>query len=171
MIDWLIDYDGWDWRLRTAAIIGLMFIPRVKVSGEPWSWWCRLGITPDLYSYKAQQRHLVRVEGMDEGMRIYRIQYLWYVNGYLTYRKILRRGNSGFTSHPKEGVLRIVNKDPSPWPCLNPRPLGPVASTLTTAPPRRLCTPYVELNTTWTRFHVYFLVFFSVPPGQCKGIL
>jgi hypothetical protein len=36
-------------------------------------------------------------------------------------------------------VLRIfiALKGPSPRPCLNPRPLGPVTSTLTTTPPRR----------------------------------
>jgi hypothetical protein len=46
---------------------------------------------------------------------------------------------SRFTSHPKEGVLRIciALKNPSPLPGLNPRPLGPVACTLTTTPPRR----------------------------------
>jgi hypothetical protein len=33
-------------------------------------------------------------------------QYLKYLKGSLTYRKILQ-GASGFTSHPKEGVLRI----------------------------------------------------------------
>jgi hypothetical protein len=32
----------------------------------------------------------------------------------------------------------IALKYPYPWPGLNPRPLGPVASTLTTTPPRRL---------------------------------
>jgi hypothetical protein len=49
--------------------------------------------------------------------------------------KILRHGISGFISHPKEDVLRIIIalKNPS-----NPQPLGPVASTLTTTPPRRL---------------------------------
>jgi hypothetical protein len=66
-------------------------------------------------------------------MRITRIQYLWYVNGFLTCRKILRHVTSGFTSPPKEGVLRIL----SPWPGLNLRSLGPVASTLNTTPPRR----------------------------------
>jgi hypothetical protein len=32
--------------------------------------------------------------------------------------QILRHGTSGFTSHPKEGVLRIciALKNPSPWP-------------------------------------------------------
>jgi hypothetical protein len=45
----------------------------------------------------------------------------------------------GFISHPKEGVLRIfiALKNPSPWPGSNPRTLGPMASTLTTTPPRR----------------------------------
>jgi hypothetical protein len=40
----------------------------------------------------------------------------------------------------EEGVLRIfiALKNPSPWPVLNPQPLGPVASTLTTTPSRRL---------------------------------
>jgi hypothetical protein len=63
----------------------------------------------------------------------------WYFKRSFTCRKILRHGNSGFTSHPKEGVLRIFIsfKTPSPWPGSNPQPLGPVASTLTTTPPRR----------------------------------
>jgi hypothetical protein len=39
----------------------------------------------------------------------------------------------------EEGVLRIciAIKNQSPWPGLTPQPLGPVASTLTTTPPRR----------------------------------
>jgi hypothetical protein len=66
----LIDYYGWDWRLRTAAIAGLLFIPRVNVSEKPlWWWWCRLGITPVLSTrarwQSNQQRHLERVWGMD----------------------------------------------------------------------------------------------------------
>jgi hypothetical protein len=58
----------------------------------------------------------------------------------LTYHKILRHVTSGFTSHLKEGVLQIfiALKSHSPRPGLNPQPLGPVASTLTTTPPRRL---------------------------------
>jgi hypothetical protein len=128
---WFIDYVA---RL-TAQITGLLFIPRVNVSAEPW-WRCRLGITPDLSTrarwQSYQQRHLERVRGMDERMRILPIQYLWYVNGFLTCRKILRHGIWGFTSHPKEVVLRIfiALKNPSPRPGFNPRPLGPVASTL-----------------------------------------
>jgi hypothetical protein len=67
-------------------------------------------------------------------------QYLKYVKGSSTCRKILRHGTSGFSSHPKEGVLRIfiVLNNPSLRPCLNLRPLSPVANTLTTIPPKQL---------------------------------
>jgi hypothetical protein len=49
-------------------------------------------------------------------------------------------------------VLRIfiALKNPSPWPGSNPQSLGPVASTLTTTPPRRLVFYYsvkVKKNT------------------------
>jgi hypothetical protein len=66
-------------------------------------------------------------------------QYLKYLKGSLTCRKILRHGTFGFTSHPKEGelLISIALKNPSPRPALNPRHLVPVASTLTTTPPRR----------------------------------
>jgi hypothetical protein len=52
----------------------------------------------------------------------------------------LRHGTFGFTSHPKEDVLRIfiALKNLYPRQGLNPRTLDPVASTLTTTPPRRL---------------------------------
>jgi hypothetical protein len=36
----------------------------------------------------------------------------------------------------------IALKNPSPWPGLNPQSLGPVASTLTTTPPRRPAVYY-----------------------------
>jgi hypothetical protein len=42
-------------------------------------------------------------------------------------------GGEIFTSPPKEGVLRFFYRL---WPGLNPRTLGPVASTLITRPPR-----------------------------------
>jgi hypothetical protein len=53
-------------------------------------------------------------------------QYLKYHKVSLTCRKILRHGTSGFTSYPKEGVLRIfiALKIQSPQPGLKPRPLG-----------------------------------------------
>jgi hypothetical protein len=53
-------------------------------------------------------------------------------------RKILRNGTIGFTSPPKEVMLRILSplKIHLPRPGLNPRTFCPVASTLTTVQPR-----------------------------------
>jgi hypothetical protein len=84
------------------------------------------------------ERHPKRVGGIDKGMRILHIQYLWYVSRSFTCCKILQHGTSGFTSYPKEGVLWIfiALKNLSPRLGLNPRPLGPVAGTLTTTPLR-----------------------------------
>jgi hypothetical protein len=64
----------------------------------------------------------------------------WDFKSSFTSRKMLRHGTSGFTSHPKEGVLRnfIALKNASPWPGSKPQPFGPVESTLITTPPRRL---------------------------------
>jgi hypothetical protein len=129
----------------------------------------RLGITPDLSTrarwQSYQQRHLEGVGGMDEGVRILRIQYLWYVSGSFTCRQILRHRSSGFTSHPKENVLRdfIALKNPSPQPGLNPRPFGAVASTLTAAPTRRQATRYESLLkmsniAIFTNFFITFMV-------------
>jgi hypothetical protein len=72
-------------------------------------------------------------------MRIFVCKYLKYLKGPLTSRKILRHGTSGFNSRPKEGVMWIFNslKNPLILPDMKPRPLRPVASALTTTPPRR----------------------------------
>jgi hypothetical protein len=67
------------------------------------------------------------------------------VNGSLTCHKILH-GASSFTSHPKEGVLWIF-KNLSPRLGLKPQPLGPVASTLTATPLRRLCSSLMPVYT------------------------
>jgi hypothetical protein len=66
----------------------------------------------------------------------------------LTCCKILRHGNSGFTSHPKECVLLIfiALKNPSPWLGSNPLPFGPVASTLITIKPKRLILDVTALE-------------------------
>jgi hypothetical protein len=52
--------------------------------------------------------------------------------------KMLRHGTAGFTSPPKEVVLRIfiALKIYLPRPSLNPRTLGPVVSTIITRPSR-----------------------------------
>jgi len=132
-IDWLI-MVGWVYVSELRPSTGILFIPRVICEhGHPWRW-CRLEITPDwpislavlpAETSGASRRNWRRSEN-------FAYQYLKYLKGSLTCRKILRHGTSGFTSHPKEGVLRIfiALKNPSPLPGLNPRPLGPVASTL-----------------------------------------
>jgi hypothetical protein len=78
---------------------------------------------------------------MDEGVRILPIQYLKYFKGSL----ICGKNDMGplallLIPHAKEGLLRIFIslKNPKPQPGLNPQPLSPVASTLTTTPPRQL---------------------------------
>jgi hypothetical protein len=60
------------------------------------------------------------------------------LQGSLTCHKILRYGANGFTFPPKGDELRIfmAHKNLFPRPGLNPRTLGPMASTLTTRPPR-----------------------------------
>jgi hypothetical protein len=56
---------------------------------------------------------------------------------FLICRIILRRGASGFTSPPKEDVLRIfIALKNHPRPGLNPRTLGPMASTQIITTPR-----------------------------------
>jgi hypothetical protein len=72
-------------------------------------------------------------------------QHMRCVNGSLTCHKILH-GAYSFTSHPKEGVLWIF-KNLSPRPGLKPQPLGPVASTLTATPLRRLCSSLMLVYT------------------------
>jgi hypothetical protein len=94
-VEWLI-VMGWDW-LRTVVTNG----PTVHPSGDTWAWRAMMmmipaGITPDSSTralwQSYQQRHLGKVRGMDEGMRIQRIQYLRYINRFLTCRKIFRHG-------------------------------------------------------------------------------
>jgi hypothetical protein len=52
----------------------------------------------------------------------------------------LRHGTDGFTSPTKEVMLRIfiTLKNPSTSAGIEPATLGPVASTLTTSPPRQM---------------------------------
>jgi hypothetical protein len=89
--------------------------------------------------WQSYQQRLV--EGRRNGRRSsnFVYQHLRCVNGSLTRRKNLRQA-SGFTFHPKEGVLRtfIALRNQSSSGLLKPRPLGPVTSTLTTTPPRGL---------------------------------
>jgi hypothetical protein len=64
---------------------------------------------------------------------------LWDFKSSFTCRKILH-GTFPLYFPSERKVLRIfiALKSPSPWPGFEPQTLGPVASTLTTTPPRRL---------------------------------
>jgi hypothetical protein len=142
--DWLIYYDGVRLRLRTADTNGSIVHPL----GDMWAWRAmvmmvmpagdrtRLVHQSSLAVLPAETSGASRKNWRSEKSAY---QYLKYLKGSLTCCKISRHRTYGFTSHPKEGVLRIfiAVKDPSPLPGLNLRPLGPVASTLTSTPPRR----------------------------------
>jgi hypothetical protein len=83
--------------LRTAAI------------NSPWWWWYRLGITPDSSTRSLwqsyQQGHLGKVGQWTKEWE-FCISVSEIPQGTFTCRKTLH-GTYGFTSHPKEGVLRI----------------------------------------------------------------
>jgi hypothetical protein len=68
------------------------------------------------------------------------VEFCSYLQVLFTCCKIYGHGACGFTSHPKEGVLRIfiALKNQSPRPGLYSRALGQTATTLTITPPRRL---------------------------------
>jgi hypothetical protein len=92
----LIDYDGMrlsqncshQWTCCSSP--GDMW--KICEHGEPWRWWCWLGITPDSSTralwLSYQQRHLGQVEGMDEGMRILPISIWNTSRNLLTCHKI-----------------------------------------------------------------------------------
>jgi hypothetical protein len=149
LIDWLINYDGVRLCLRTAATNWPILHPPVDM----WAWRTRVMIIMIMMpagnnSWLVHQSYLavlpVETSGASRrnGRRSenFAYQYLEYLKGSLTCRKILRHGISGFTSQPKKGVLRIfiVLKNPSTRSGLTTRLLDPVASTLITTPPRRL---------------------------------
>jgi hypothetical protein len=87
-----------------------------------------------------QQKHLVATQ--EKTWRemavnsVYEVLFS-YLKASLTCRKILQHGTYGFTSPPKEVVLRIFIyiKSPSSSSGLNSRTLGPMASAVTTRPP------------------------------------
>jgi hypothetical protein len=131
-------------------------------------WWYRLGLTPNLSTRALWQPPVLSggpasrdISGagrrMDEWNQNLFYPSPWDSNRSLTCRTILRHETSGFTSHPYECVLRIfiALKNPSPWPGSNPRPLGPVASTLTITPLRRPAA--VLLHTQSKCLYVHFV--------------
>jgi hypothetical protein len=133
---------GWDYVSELRPPTDLLFILRWYVSveshgGDDAGWVQFLTHPPELCGSRTS-----RLPGQFGGIdgrwsENFACQYVKYLKGALTCRKILRHGTSGFTSHPKEGVLRIFIALKNPSPGLNSRPLGPMASTLTTTPPVR----------------------------------
>jgi hypothetical protein len=145
LVDWLIDWLWWfeTWRLRTAAFTGLLFIPRVSVSravlmmpAEDNSW---LVYQSSLAVLRAETSGASRRNGWrNENCCIFCV--FDTSTGLLHAVKSYDTRPPAILNQPKEGVQRIfiALKNSLPWPGLNQRPLGPVASTLTTTPPRRL---------------------------------
>jgi hypothetical protein len=130
-IDWLIDWLWWDETMPQNC--------GHHPPGDMWAWRATVMMRAGNNSWHVRQSSLavLPAETSGESRRNRRThenfayQYLKYLKGSLTPCKILRHGTFSFTSHPKEGVLRIfiTLKNPSPQPGLNPQPLGPVAST------------------------------------------
>jgi hypothetical protein len=86
-------------------------------------------IHPQEISSSDQQRHLVAKRETWQEMAVYLQKYLFHTpQGSLTCLKILWHGADGFTSPPKELVLRILSplKISLPRPGLNPLTLGPM---------------------------------------------
>jgi hypothetical protein len=142
VIDGLIDHDGVR-RLRTMATNGPIVHPLSNMS----AWTAMvMKLQTGENSLLVHQISLAVLPAETSGTsrrtgrrsENFAYQYLRYINRPLTCHKILRHGASSFTSHLKEGVLWIfiALKNPLPWSGFNPRPLGPVASTLITTPPR-----------------------------------
>jgi hypothetical protein len=132
--DWYIGrlaMMGRDWRLRTATYRGLFFHPRVIFDVDH-GWWYWLGLTPNLSTialwppvldgFLSAETFLAAtstvwfpairdVSGasgrMGEGNENLVYPSLWDFKRSFTSRKILWHETSGFTSQPKEGVLRI----------------------------------------------------------------
>jgi hypothetical protein len=77
---------------------------------------------------------------MDDEMRILSVRPCGTSRILLHAVKSYDVGPSRFTSHPIGRCAADFYrpyKSPSPWPGSNPQSLGPLASTLTTTPPRR----------------------------------
>jgi hypothetical protein len=144
-----IDYDVVRLTFQTYDLYGPIVHPRVTAM---WTmvWWYRLGLTPNLSTRALWQQPVLSggsvsrdISGvsrrMGEGNENLVHPSKPDFKRSLTCHKILRHGTFGFTSYLKEGVLWIfiTLEHQSLWPGSNKWTLGPVASTLTTTPPRR----------------------------------
>jgi hypothetical protein len=116
LIDWLIMLMGVRPTLNCGHKRGLLFIPQVIYEyGEPW--WDDndgrgklLARPPDALSQSYQHIHLraSRRNGWKEwGFCLVSISV--HTCDFFTCHKTSQHGASDFTSHPKEGVLRILS--------------------------------------------------------------
>jgi hypothetical protein len=154
-----VGYDGVTLTSKNCGLYG--FIIHLWVTAM-WTmlWWYRLGLTPNLPTRALWQPPVMSdspvsrdVSGASRKIGEWNVSLVYpsscdFKTSLKCY-KILAHGTSGFTSHLKEGVLRIfiALENPSSWPGSNRQPLGPVASTLTTTSPRRICDRDSLLNT------------------------
>jgi hypothetical protein len=133
--------------LRTAATNG----PIVHLPSDMWPWRAMVmvmpaGKTPNSCTTALwqcyQQRHLESSRRNGRRCQNFAYQYLKYLEGFLTC-KILRHGTSGFTSYPKEGVLRIFIelKNPLPRPGLTLESSGKISHNAEHS--RRMVVSYV----------------------------
>jgi hypothetical protein len=116
-------------------------------------WWSDIDReNPDSSTRFLWQSYRSKAGGTGEGN--YKFCLTKYL--FLSYSKvffniqIFRHWADGFTSPPKESVLRIfiAIKIHSPRPGLNPRTLGPMVNTLTITPPRwlKFCEMYLTYS-------------------------
>jgi hypothetical protein len=140
---------GRDWHLRTAASTGsfsfpgdLRCGPRMMIlTGANFQLDYQSALAaPSTLRRSCHPRHHWSEWEVGEGNENLVYPSPWGFNRHFISRKILINETSDFTSHLKEGLLRIfiALRNPPPWPVSNPRTLGTVASTLITTPPRRL---------------------------------
>jgi hypothetical protein len=153
---------GWDYVSEPRTPTDLLFIPQmIYEHGEPW--WDHhanrenlLTRIPELFGNPIKTVIWEQLGGTDKRSVFPCNHFCSHLHvTFFTCRKIWHSA-SGFTFHPKKGVLRIfiALKHPLPRLGLNLRPLRPVASTLTTTQPRRL---HVTLEIWISNFsHVYY---------------
>jgi hypothetical protein len=126
LADWWFDYDRARLTSQNCSLYGPIVHPRVTVM---WTmvWWYWLGITPNLSTRALWQSPVLssdpairdisgasRRMGEGNGNLVYPSP--WDFKSSFTCRKILRHGTSGFTSHPKEGMVRIFIALKNPLP-------------------------------------------------------